>query len=333
MKLIKPERLTKGSTIGIISPSAFLNGEQISRLNTNVAFLKKMGYNIKLGKYIKKRYGHNAGTNEQKLEDLHSMFEDRDVNAILCSRGGYNSNELLDDIDYNLIRRNPKIFSGYSDITFMHLAIHKKTGLVTFYGPNAVTRLVLPGKADDYTYKYFDSVLTGSSDTIKIKPSKSFTYGRTDKDIGKQMPTRWTVLKKGKANGRLVGGHILTILNLLKTGYLPDFKDKILFWEDTESATGMTERFIWQLRMVGVLDQIKGMIIGRTNATEYETFSNDYGIDKVIVDATKGYDFPIMGNMDFGHTTPMFPIPYGINASLDLKDGKKEFSLLEKSVR
>lgn len=334
MELLKPMALSRGDAIGMISPSARLNANQLSRVASNARFLEKRGYKVKLGKNLRKGYGHNAGTVEERLDDLHSMFEDGEVAAIMASRGGYNSNELLDRIDYGLVRRNPKIFCGFSDITFMHCALHKKTGLVSFYGPMGVTLFDLPEPAGDYMYRRFHEVVAEGRSRLELRQSKGFTnsWGSRRVDLKRQRRTSWKALRPGVAKGALAGGHIYTILNLAGTGYFPDLDGRILFWEDTESTTAHTERYLWQLRMMGVFDRISGMLVGRPNADEYKTMDRSYGLDRVILDATKGYDFPIITSMDFGHTLPMMTLPYGIMAEMRSSHRGSSLALLESAV-
>ncbi|MCL4375573.1 LD-carboxypeptidase [Candidatus Marsarchaeota archaeon] len=333
MDVIKPEALKKGDTIGVITPASPLTKNRLDLVNLKVRQLEAMGYRVHFGRNYNKELGHKAGTSEERLSDLMDMFEDKDIKAIITARGGYNSNELLDSIDYSIIRKNPKIFCGFSDITFLHCAIHTKTGLATFYGPNLNTRFALPGEDVGYTLNYFNKVLTEENDRLKIMPSSRFTFLRElEIPEDKLYATVWKTLKEGSAEGKLVGGHIFTFLDLAGTEYFPDFSDKILFWEDTESTTALTDRSLHQMKMLGIFDEIKGMIVGRTNDLEYKTDDQDYPLDKIIIEATKGYDFPIISGMDFGHTTPMFTIPYGITARIYATESEQRFELMESAV-
>ena len=127
-----------------------------------------------------------------------------------------------------------------------------------------------------------------------------------------------------------MGGHLGTMAGLIGTKYLPSFKNTILFWEDTETSTPETDRLLYQLKMVGIFDQIRGMIVGRTNPNEYVVHSKDLDLHKVIMEATEEYDFPIIADMDFGHTDPMFTIPYGVEARINTAE--MEFSLIGSAV-
>ncbi len=334
MDALKPERLRRGDTIGIISPASDLTPKHVVGLRNNARFLESKGYRVRFGKNYRKRYGHKAGTIEQRLDDFNTMFEDDEIRAVVAARGGYNSNDLLEHIDYGMVRKNPKIFCGFSDITFMHCAINKKTDLVTFYGPNGAIRMG-SDIIGEYTYRNFETVVGGYRAPLGLTPSRKFTFNYSAAEPTNRglMNTSWKVLKEGRASGRLVGGHIFTILNLAETEYFPDFSNKILFWEDTEAVSPMTDRFLRQLEMIGVFDKIKGMLVGRVNLNEYRIDRHDYGLDKIILDVTKGYDFPIVMGMDFGHTAPMLTIPYGINARMDVRRGAPDIRLLENAVK
>lgn len=333
---VKPPRLSRGDTIGVVSPASPAAGRVPRRFERGLRAIEGMGYSVKVGKNARRVRGHKAGFAQERVDDLHEMFGDEKVKAIITSLGGYNSNELLPIIDYQLIKKNPKILCGYSDITFLHCGIHSQTGLVTFYGPHILSQFAEFGGPIPYTRNYFDKLLTKSQPLGKIEPSTEYTYERLEWDRDdnrerKMIPTTgWKVLKEGNARGRLVGGHIGTMASLIGTKYLPSFKDAILFWEDTESSTPETDRLLCQLKMVGVFDQIRGMVVGRTNPNEYVIYSKELGLHEIIQESTREYDFPILANMDFGHTDPMFTIPYGIEASINTAE--LEFSIRDSAV-
>lgn len=335
-KLI-PQRLQKGDIIGIVSPASPLAGILPERFARGVKELEKLGYKIKVSKSAKVVMGHKAGSPAQRTEDLHAMFDDNEVKAIIGSIGGYNSNDMIDLIDFELIRRNPKIFCGYSDITSLLCAINSMTGLVTFYGPMLMPQFADYGGTIGYTMDWFFRLVSSTEPIGKITASKEFTHeflswGEDDIRPKKLSPSPgWKTLKPGVGEGELVGGHLGTLLHLAGSRYFPDFKDKLFFWEETESQTAITDSTLEHFKTLGVFDQIKGMLIGRTNPMEYKTSAEGYDIHKVVLDATEGYDFPIISDMDFGHTDPMLTIPNGIRAKMDADKG--EFSILEAAVR
>ena len=337
MEIIKPYKLKKGDTIGIVSPASPLAGKIPSRFQRGIKNTQKLGYKVKIGKNATTIYGHTAGKPEERAEDLHSMFEDPEVKAIICAVGGYNSNELLELLDYNLIKKNPKIFVGYSDTTSLHNGIHSQTGLVTFYGPAVMPQFGEFPQPLHYTVENMEKVLCNAKPAGELMLSREYTYeklwwGKEDNKPRKMVPnTGWKCLKSGEAEGNLIGGHLGTLEALSGTKYFPSFKNSIFFWEETESSTPETHRSLVHLKMLGVFDQVNGMIVGRTNPTEYEVREKDYGLDKIILDVTRGYDFPIITEMDFGHTDPILTLPYGIKAYMNADLTK--FSLLESAVR
>jgi muramoyltetrapeptide carboxypeptidase len=276
--VIKPKRLQKGDTIGIISPSYPSAGQIPSRLERGIRAIQRLGYSVKIGKHVWIIYGHKAGTASERVEDIHEMFEDTNVKAIIASIGGYNSNELLDLIDYNLIKRNPKIFCGYSDITALHCGIHTLSGLVTFYGPNVMSQFAEFGGPLRYTIDSFQKAVSSKTAAVRrIIPSREYTYewlewGKHDKRRPRKLirSPQWNVLKSGYAEGELIGGHLRTVADLAGTRYFPDFTKKIFFWEETESNTALTDSILMYLKMLGVFDRIRGMIIGRINPNEYQ---------------------------------------------------------------
>jgi len=337
MPSLLPQKLQKGDTIGIISPAAPLAGILPKRFDRGVKELEKLGYKVKVGKSAKTITGHKAGTPAQRVEDLREMFEDSEVKAIISAIGGYNSNDMLDLIDFGVIKKNPKIFCGYSDITSLLCAINSVTRLVTFYGP-----MLMPQFADysgpiSYTRDWFFRLLGSAEPIGKITPSSTFTHEylsweKDDVRPKKLFPSSgWKALRPGIGEGELVGGHLGTVLHLAGSKYFPDFRGKIFFWEDTESETAITNSILEHFKTLGVFDQIKGMIIGRTNPEEYKTSAEGHNINSVVLEATEGYDFPILSDMDFGHTDPMFTIPTGIRARMNADKG--EFSILDAAVR
>ena len=336
MALIRPRKLEKGDTIGVVSPSGMSAGLCPDRFERGLNELTKMGYKVKVGRNTKAIHGHKAGTAEQRVEDIHQMLEDDEVKAILSSIGGYNANDLIDLLDFNLFKNKPKIFCGYSDITVLLCAINAKSDLATFYGP-----AVMPQFADyagllPYTKEWFFKLVTSSQPVGKIEPSKEWTHemlwwGKDDTRPKKLIPAPgWKALKGGNAEGALVGGHLWSILQLAGTKYFPDFKNKIFFWEETESNTALTDRYLSQYRTLGIFDEIKGMIIGRINPDEYQIVSKDADFYSVVKESAADYDFPIIADMDFGHTDPMFTVPYGVKAKINADT--LDFSLLEGAV-
>ena len=324
---ILPRRLVKGDTIGIVSPASPFPAWFPRRFARSVSNLESKGYKVKLGPHVRDKLGHKAGNKEDRLSDLHEMYRDKSVRLLMTTLGGYNSNELLDDLDYDLVRRNPKGLIGYSDITALHLAIHSKTGLVSFYGPHLMSQFgeypdVLP-----YTLECFEKVVCQARPAGKIEPSKVWTEERLEYDQEDNRPrsmrptTGWRVLRPGHASGRLIGGEISTLVIQNGTEYMPSVDGVVFFWEDYGSSMAWVDRYLANLRTKGVFAGIKGMLVGRTKTAGFEPTSTGYWLDNVILENTKGYDFPIMINMDFGHTDPMMTLPIGVKATMRSEEG------------
>jgi muramoyltetrapeptide carboxypeptidase len=307
--VIKPEILEKGDVVGIISPSTPIYSKK--DLSRGIRALEKLGFKPKLAEEaLAVSGGYLAGTREQRLKDLHRMFLDDEVKAIFCTGGGYSSLQLLPDIDWDIIQKNPKIFMGYSDITTLLIAMHEKTGMVTFHGP-MVQGLRSETKGQKFTMNSFEETLT------KGKTGKVASF------------TEWKTLKKGRAEGTLIGGNLNTILGLIGTPYEPKWDGKILFWEETDETIEGIDNYLWKLRIAKVFKKIEGMIVGKiSNMHPIDEDDGDtWGkiekppmVEDVILEATKGFDFPILYGVDFGHDVPNLTLPIGAKASLDCSE-------------
>lgn len=330
MTTIYPATLAKGDAIGIVSPSSPVAAFCPRRLQRGVEELQKRGFKVKLGKHVSERYKHTAGTVQQRVEDIHAMFIDEEVKAIVCTIGGLNSNQLLEHLDYDLIKAHPKIFMGFSDITALLNAVHAKTGLVTFLGPALLPQFAEFGGTLPYTWEYFEkTVMTGGE--IKIETSKEWTDEFTPWDKEDNRPRVMKpndgikMLKPGKASGIMVGGNIGTLLLLNGTPYMPSLQDVILCVEEDEVETPATiDRFFTQLRHIDAFSKVKGMLIGRFNSKV--GFKKEDSLEDIVLDATKGYDFPILYDLDFSHTDPMITIPLGGKCDMDAESKSIVFS-------
>ncbi len=305
MEIIKPQKIKKGDVVGVISPSTPVVSKQ--ELSRGMKTLESMGFRPKLGpKALEVHASYQAGTREDRLSDLHAMFADDEVKAIFCTSGGYAAIQLLPDIDWDIIRKNPKVFMGYSDITTLLNPIHEKTGLVTFHGP-MILGLDSETKGGKYTVRNFKNALT------KGETGKLPAY------------TEWKVLKQGKTEGTLVGGNLNILLSLIGTPYEPKWDDKILFWEETDETIEGIDNYLWRLRLAKVFKKIDGMIVGKvTNICSIEEDNDKWAalekppvLEDVILRATEGFNFPILYNADFGHDVPSLTIPVGAKAKLD----------------
>lgn len=301
MKVIKPPRLKKGDTIGIITPAS--TPDNLERINEGVKYFERLGYRVILGKNVGKYFGYLAGTDEDRLEDLHSMFANKNVKAIFCARGGYGTIRLLDRINFNLIRKNPKIFVGYSDITALQLAIFRKTGLVTFSGPMAAVDFA--GEVNSFTEEVFWRMVTST------KP-----FGKFKNPEGERI----CCLNKGKAKGILIGGNLSLVVSLIGTPYMPKLDKSILFLEEIEEKPYRIDRFFAQMKLAKIFDKVSGIILCNfTDCEETDPSKKSLTLNDVIGDYFEKLNKPVVYNLVYGHINPKNTIPIGIRASIDCK--------------
>lgn len=299
---MKAKSLQLGDTIGIIAPSRPIYPYQ-KEIYQGIENLKKLGFKVEIGKNLKQKLYYSAGTPEQKANDINEMFGDKEVKAIICATGGSSSNQTLDLINFNLIKKNPKIFIGYSDITTLLLSIYKKTGLITFHGPDA--------------YEFFH---------ISQK-AQNFFLNLTAGKIGNYVyPKEIKVIKQGKAEGKLLGGNILAMNALIGSEYFPAFNNAILFWEAVNLSPATIDFRLNELKIAGILDKISGMVIGYlSECTDKKYLEDNRSIDEIILEITKKYNFPIIQADYFGHDIKNFyTFPIGINSKIDTEKLKFE---------
>lgn len=337
MGIIRPSKLSFGDTVGIVSPASPIAACCPRRLRRGIECLEDMGFQVILGDHTSKHTGHTAGTIEDRLSDLHAMYRNPDVKAIIPTIGGYNSHQLLDQLDFDLIAENPKILLGYSDITALQLGIFSQTGMVTYLGPAILPQFGEFGGLFDYSRNSFEDVLMNAAITRQVlQPSESWTEESLQWDLEDnrqrvlKKSTGWKILKRGKACGRIVAGNMSTLLLLAGTAYWADMTGAILCVEDDETTNLATvDRYVTQLRQMGVYQQISALIVGRfPSATG---FSEEEPLETVLTIATRGYSFPVVYDVDFGHTDPMMILANGVLASLDAHHSI-EFKYTESTV-
>lgn len=334
--LLRPSRLQPGDLIGIVSPASPVAHFVPRRLQRGIQALEEMGFRVRLSEHATARHGHTAGTIEQRLADLHAMFADPEVRGIITTIGGYNSHQLLDGLDYNLIRNNPKVLLGYSDITALHIGIHSQTGLVTCLGPAVLPQFGEVGGLGPYMLENFRRTLCSGAPVGPIAPSPMVVDEHLRWDQEDDRPRRHRpnagprTLRPGAASGRIVAGNAGTLLLLAGTPYWPDLQGAILCLEDDESETPATiDRYFTHLRHMGVFEQIAGLVVGRF--APQVGFSPTDSLDELLLTATRGYSFPIAVDFDFGHWDPIFILPNGVQADLRAA-GQAELALLESAV-
>jgi muramoyltetrapeptide carboxypeptidase len=303
---IKPKKLPKNATIGLIAPASPIYGASI--FNTMIDSLNTLGYNIVLGNHVNDRNGYLAGKDEDRVSDLHDMFANDIIDGIICVRGGYGSNRILDLINFDIIKENPKPFIGFSDITSLHLAIYEKTGLITFHGP--------VGKSDwnPYTLDSWNSILHHAKNPTYYIPEgdeNQFTIG------------------SGSSKGKLLGGNLTVLTSLLGSNYLPPFEGAILFLEDIGEDVYRVDRMLSQLALNGILSKLNGFVFGKCTDCEMSTYS--LSLNEVLDHYIKPLDIPAFYGAMISHEEQNLTIPVGIQASIDADN--RTISILESSVQ
>ena len=310
--LIKPKALKAGDTVGLITPATYVPDPD--RLAAAERALKYFGLKMKMGKNAGKRLGDYRSSVVERTDDLHAMFRDPEVNAVFAIRGGYGSAQLLDRIDYDLIRKNPKIFLGYSDITAMHLAINRHAGLVTFHGPIALSIFT------DYTQQSFRKVLFNS------EPAGKFTNYQKENGIQPTHPLR--TIRAGVATAPLIGGNLSLIAATMGTPYEIDTRNKILFIEDVGEEAYSIDRMLTQLRLAGKLQQAAGIVFGECQdcgPRDFQpSFAGGYSLGEVLDNLLGDLKVPVLSGLTIGHTDDQLTLPLGIMATLDATNGTLE---------
>lgn len=304
-ELIKPKRLQKGATIGLVAPaSPIYSDEQFDSMITN---LEELGYTLLLGKHVRDRNGYLAGKDNDRAQDLVDMFANPSIDAVLCVRGGWGCNRILPYIDFEIIKENPKPLIGFSDITSLHLAIQHKTGLVTFHGP--------VGSSDwnEFTLNSWNEVLFEAKKAEYLLPEdQEDSY----------------VISTGEANGRLLGGNLTVLTAMIGSEYLPDFDGAILFLEDVGEDIYRIDRMLTQLKLSGILGKLNGFIFGK--CTNCDEGGNSLSLKQVFDDHLSLLDIPAFYGAMISHEEKNITLPVGINAHMN--SDKRSIRLLESGV-
>ncbi len=306
---IKPKALRPGDTVGLITPSTYIsNPDSLQLLARTMDFFK---LKFKFGRNVKKRNGYLGGSIDERVSDLHDTFRDPEIKGVFAIRGGYGAAQLLNHIDYDLIRRNPKIFLGYSDITALHLAIQRKAGLVTFHGPMGLARFT------EYTQEHFRRAL------FDAKPLGELRNPPDSDPLRPEHTTR--TVRPGVARGRLTGGNLTLISTTLGTPYEIDTRGKIVFIEDIDEQPYSIDRMLTHLRLAGKLDQAAGIVFGECTdcrPRDYKpSFESNFSLGEILDDILGKLKIPVLSGLTIGHTEDQMTLPLGLMATLDANRG------------
>lgn len=313
--VIKPLRLRPGDVVGLVGPAnaTFLRSE----LTLALEAVEALGLKPKPGAHLLDRYGYFAGRDRDRASDINGFFADPEVKGILAIRGGWGSARVLPHLDYDLIRRNPKVFLGYSDITALLLAIHARTGLVTAHGP------VGDSEWNAFSVEWLKRVLFEGEAVRMENP-------RVDADDLVVREARTWTITPGTARGRLLGGNLTVLSHLVGTPYLPEWDGAILFLEDIHEDIYRMDRMLTHLGQAGILGKARGFVFG--TCTECEP-GEGYGaltLEEVFDDHVKALGIPAFSGAMIGHQRKRFTVPLGIQAEIDA--GRGTVQLLEPAV-
>ncbi len=334
---MKPRRLSPGDHVGIVSPSWGGAAAFPHRVELGIRGLERFGLRVKLGRHALNSRGFVSDSPENRAADLHDMFRDPDVRLILAATGGDHSCHLLPHLDFDLIREHPTLFMGYSDITVLNVAIWAATGLVTFNGPALLSDFAEYPEMFEYTRSWFWKAVARPEPVGPIAPATDWTEEFLDwnekQDLVRpraMQPTPgWTWLRRGTAEGVLVGGCLESLEHLRGTRFWPSWDGCILFVETSEMAPppAVVDGMLMDYQNMGVFDRIRALLVGRP--MRYTDLQRQQLRD-VVLKRTEGFDLPVVTDMDFGHTAPQLTLPIGCRARVDVT--AQRFEILESAV-
>lgn len=310
------KKLQKGSHIRVIAPSTSLGVITKDQREIAVKRLNDLGLHVSFSRNAEEVTSFNSSSIESRVEDIHDAFLDSSVDGILTTLGGFNCNQLLSYIDFEIIKNNPKVFCGYSDITALSAAIYEKTGLVTYSGPHFSTFSMLKGV--EYTIEHFQKCVIENSE-YTVSPSSVWSDDRWFLDQEHRTfieNTGWTVLQEGTAEGKIFGGNLCTLNLLQGTDFFPQIKeDFILFVEDDYMTIPETfDRDLQSLLHVpSVKENIKGIVIGRFQKKSNMTLEM---LEEIIRTKRELAHLPVIAEVNIGHVSPIFTFPFGGTGTL-----------------
>lgn len=312
----KPKKLSPGAVIGLVAPASPC--EKPYEVERAKAYIEELGYQVVVAPHVDLQRGFVAASEEERAADINAMFADPDIDAVCCARGGYGSAQVIRHLDIEMIRRNPKIFTGFSDITSLHIALNTLADMVTFHGPGLAR--FNPEELTDYTKEQFFKALTTTA-----------PLG----DIPMNDPKKWVHrIHGGVAEGELVGGNLTLLCASLGTPFQPDTKGKVLFVEDIDTEPWMMDNNMSHLRNAGLLDGVAAVVVGECKGCEpydYKPgFLSDVCVEEVFEYYLRPLGVPALYGLPLGHTPDMATLPLGVKVRLD--GDEKKLTVLESGV-
>lgn len=314
--VVKPPRLKPGDTIGLVSPASGIKEDE---LQESIKNLETLGFKTVYNKAVLSRSGYLGGADKERADDLNNMFERKDVNGIVCTRGGWGAARILPLLNYDIIKNNPKILLGYSDITSLCYGITAMTGLVTFHGPVGTSTY------NDFSVNNFKNVL--------MNPSPVYRMFNAPANPDKKETAAYSI-RNGKAAGELVGGNLSIICSLIGTQYDIDTTGKIIFLEEVEEEPYRIDRMLTQMIQANKFQKAKGVALGIFSKCEPKekdpAFPVSFSLQEVLMQKLYDLNIPVIYGMSFGHIVNKFTMPLGIKAELDVDN--QVITLLEPAV-
>jgi muramoyltetrapeptide carboxypeptidase len=303
--VIKPKRLAPGDTVGVVAPATAV----FQDVEADIAreSLEALGLKVQFGRHLRDRHGYLAGEDKARAEDINRFFADASIAAVLPIRGGWGSARVLPYLDFDVIKRNPKILMGYSDITALHNSIQAKTGLVTFHGPNG------GGRWDAWSVEWVKKILFGAEAVTMDNPKDL-----SARNALTQVDNRTRTITPGKARGRMMGGNLTVLTAILGSPYVPDYSGAILFLEDVQENLYRIDRMLTSLKLAGILDKAKGVVFG--TCSQCGPGNDNYAaltMEEILADHIKSLGVPAWQGAMIGHDQPQWTVPFGLDVDID----------------
>lgn len=307
-RTVRPKRLVPGDTVGLVAPANATF--QSVELDVARESLEALGLKVRIGRHVLSRHGYLAGADKDRASDINGFFADRGVSAVLPLRGGWGSARLLPYLDFETIRRNPKVVLGFSDITALLLSIHARTGLVTFHGPNGM------GRWDAWSVEQMRRILF-NAETATLENPRSMS----DRNSLVQVENRVRTITPGTARGRLLGGNLTVLTAILGSPYLPSWEGAILFLEDVGEDLYRIDRMFTQLKLAGVLEKARGVVFGTcAECGPGEGFAS-LSLEEILNDHVKPLGVPAWAGAMIGHQMQQWTLPVGADVEVDAAKG------------
>lgn len=317
---MKPSKLSNGDLIAIISPSNTIARRKQEVIKACKNFERQTGLRTVVSPNAFAQHYYSAGTIQQRIDDFHWALKNPDVKAVIFSVGGNTAVELVNKLDYDLIKTNPKIISGISDATTLLDAITAKTGLITFLG---IEFLDFAEESLDYTVDSIKNTWMNTKSLI-LKPNQNWR----DFDNTRTTYDGWETIKPGQAEGKIIGGNFGSFAQLYHTEYMPSLERNILFMEFYKQPKKKIHQCLAQLKLWGAYEKISGLVMGYNLGSDTEgIIGNQRSIVDIVQEITEGYDFPAMWIGEVGHNVENLVLPIGAKTSIDAT--KKTLRILE----